>query len=119
VDLFWCDDEHTVIMEYEDNFDIELDDDDVDLLDANLGDTTSKGSLKTQNTVLKHFNNFMKKNQSIDAVTYPHCDYNISTFKTIESARDIAGRFANFIIDTVGIKKPKCTLNYIILSLCL
>jgi hypothetical protein len=45
---------HTVIMEYEDNFDIELDDDDVDLLDANLGDTTSKGSLRlngTQNCV--------------------------------------------------------------------
>ena len=85
----------------------------LDDLDENLADSTSREYKRSLRTVMNHFNNFICKSHGIDAARYPYPVYNDEYFKEVKTTSDIFGRFANFIIDTVKIKKPKCALNYI------
>jgi hypothetical protein len=90
--------------------DSESDDDD---LDDDLGDTTNAAYLKSQQTVMNHFDKFIKKCHRSNPVTYPHNFFRVQDFNSVSKAKDFVGRFCNYIIKDVKIKRPKCTLNYI------
>ena len=76
-----------------------------DELDENHVDTNIREYLRSQQAILNHFAKFMRKLHRIDPINYPQEGYDKMYFNNIESTRDIFGRFGNFIIDKVQIKK--------------